>query len=62
KSMFMLEIEKYMPSKVYVAEGAATTKAGIHDSSIIKFSINIVNITLEHLLFGYCICIGSAQL
>src|SRR4051812_2544910 len=29
KSMFMLEIEKYMRSKVYFAEGAATTKAGI---------------------------------
>ena len=29
KSIFMLEIEKYMRSKVYFAEGAATTKAGI---------------------------------
>jgi Holliday junction DNA helicase RuvB len=29
KSLFMLEIEKFMPSKVYFAEGAATTKAGI---------------------------------
>ena len=29
KSLFMLEIEKYMSSKVYFAEGAATTKAGI---------------------------------
>ena len=29
KSMFMLEIEKFMRSKVYFAEGAATTKAGI---------------------------------
>jgi replication-associated recombination protein RarA len=29
KSMFMLEIEKYMSSKVYFAEGAATTKAGL---------------------------------
>jgi replication-associated recombination protein RarA len=29
KSLFMLEIEKLMPSKVYFAEGAATTKAGI---------------------------------
>ena len=29
KSMFMLEIEKYMQSKVYFAEGAATTKAGL---------------------------------
>jgi Holliday junction resolvasome RuvABC ATP-dependent DNA helicase subunit len=30
KSMFMLQIEKYMRSKVYFAEGAATTKAGLH--------------------------------
>jgi holliday junction DNA helicase RuvB len=29
KSMFMLEIEKYMSSKVYFTEGAATTKAGL---------------------------------
>ena len=29
KSLFMLEIEKFMQSKVYFAEGAATTKAGI---------------------------------
>src|ERR687884_1711772 len=29
KSMFMFEIEKYMQSKVYFAEGAGTTKAGI---------------------------------
>ena len=29
KSLFMLEIEKGMPSKVYFAEGASTTKAGI---------------------------------
>jgi holliday junction DNA helicase RuvB len=29
KSLFMLEIEKYMSSKVYFAEGAATTKAGL---------------------------------
>jgi MoxR-like ATPase len=29
KSMFMLEIEKYMQSKVYFAEAAATTKAGL---------------------------------
>jgi MoxR-like ATPase len=29
KSMFMLEIEKYMQSKVYFAEDAATTKAGL---------------------------------
>ena len=29
KSLFMLQIEKYMSSKVYFAEGAATTKAGI---------------------------------
>jgi holliday junction DNA helicase RuvB len=29
KSMFMLEIEKLMRSKVYFAEGASTTKAGI---------------------------------
>jgi DNA replicative helicase MCM subunit Mcm2 (Cdc46/Mcm family) len=29
KSLFMLLIEKYMSSKVYFAEGAATTKAGI---------------------------------
>ena len=29
KSMFMLEIEKYLRSKVYFAEGASTTKAGL---------------------------------
>jgi replication-associated recombination protein RarA len=29
KSLFMLEIEKFMSSKVYFAEGASTTKAGI---------------------------------
>src|ERR687885_2407202 len=29
KSLFMLEIEKYLSSKVYFAEGASTTKAGI---------------------------------
>src|ERR671929_2373326 len=29
KSMFMLEIEKFLGTKVYFAEGAATTKAGI---------------------------------
>ena len=29
KSLFMLEIEKSMPNKVYFAEGAVTTKAGI---------------------------------
>src|SRR5918911_3558469 len=29
KSLFMLQIEKFMPSKVYFAEGSATTKAGI---------------------------------
>jgi replication-associated recombination protein RarA len=29
KSMFMLEIERYMSSKVYFAEGASTTKAGL---------------------------------
>jgi holliday junction DNA helicase RuvB len=29
KSLFMLEIEQSMPYKVYFAEGAATTKAGI---------------------------------
>ena len=29
KSMFMLEIEKYMRSKVYFAEGACTSKAGL---------------------------------
>ncbi len=29
KSLFMLQIEKYMHSKVYFAEGAAATKAGI---------------------------------
>jgi replication-associated recombination protein RarA len=29
KSLFMLHIEKYMSSKVYFAEGAATTKAGL---------------------------------
>jgi MoxR-like ATPase len=29
KSLFMLQIEKFMGSKVYFAEGAATTKAGL---------------------------------
>jgi Holliday junction DNA helicase RuvB len=29
KSLFMLQIEKYMQSKVYFAEGASTSKAGI---------------------------------
>jgi DNA replicative helicase MCM subunit Mcm2 (Cdc46/Mcm family) len=29
KSLFMLQIEKFMQSKVYFAEGAATTKAGL---------------------------------
>jgi DNA replicative helicase MCM subunit Mcm2 (Cdc46/Mcm family) len=29
ESMFMLEIEKYMSYKVYFAEGASTTKAGL---------------------------------
>jgi MoxR-like ATPase len=29
KSLFMLEIEKYMSPKVYFAEGAATSKAGL---------------------------------
>jgi MoxR-like ATPase len=29
KSLFMLEIEKYLRSKVYFAEGASTTKAGL---------------------------------
>jgi holliday junction DNA helicase RuvB len=29
KSLFMLQIEKYMHSKVYFAEGASTTKAGL---------------------------------
>src|ERR1051326_4012857 len=29
KSLFMLQIEKYMQSKVYFAEGAVTTKAGL---------------------------------
>ncbi|HYZ51817.1 MAG TPA: hypothetical protein VE593_13085 [Nitrososphaeraceae archaeon] len=29
KSLFMLEIEKLMRSKVYFAEGASTTKAGL---------------------------------
>src|SRR5918912_2180293 len=29
KSLFMLQIEKYMSSKVYFAEGASTTKAGV---------------------------------
>jgi Holliday junction resolvasome RuvABC ATP-dependent DNA helicase subunit len=29
KTLFMLQIEKYMSSKVYFAEGAATTKAGL---------------------------------
>jgi len=30
KSLFMLEIEKFVSPKVYFAEGAATTKAGLH--------------------------------
>ena len=29
KSLFMLQIEKYMSSKVYLAEGASTSKAGL---------------------------------
>ena len=29
KSLFMLQIEKFLGTKVYFAEGAATTKAGI---------------------------------
>jgi replication-associated recombination protein RarA len=29
KSMFMLEIEEYMSSKVYFAEGSGTSKAGL---------------------------------
>ena len=29
KSLFMLEIERFMGSKVYFAEGSSTTKAGI---------------------------------
>jgi MoxR-like ATPase len=29
KSLFMMEIEKFLGTKVYFAEGAATTKAGI---------------------------------
>jgi MoxR-like ATPase len=29
KSLFMLEIEKYMQSKVYFTEGSSTTKAGL---------------------------------
>jgi Holliday junction resolvasome RuvABC ATP-dependent DNA helicase subunit len=29
KSLFMLQIEKFMSSKVYFAEGASTTKAGL---------------------------------
>jgi MoxR-like ATPase len=29
KSLFMLQIEKFMSSKVYFAEGAATSKAGL---------------------------------
>jgi replication-associated recombination protein RarA len=29
KSMFMFEIQKYMSSKFYFAEGASTTKAGL---------------------------------
>jgi hypothetical protein len=29
KSLFMLQIEKFMSSKVYFVEGAATTKAGL---------------------------------
>jgi Holliday junction resolvasome RuvABC ATP-dependent DNA helicase subunit len=29
KSLFLLQIEKYMSSKVYFAEGASTTKAGV---------------------------------
>ena len=29
KSLFMLQIEKYLSSKVYFAEGSATSKAGL---------------------------------
>ena len=29
KSMFMLEVEKFLGTKVYFAEGASTTKAGL---------------------------------
>ena len=29
KSMFMLEIEKFLGSKVYFAEGASTSKSGL---------------------------------
>jgi DNA replicative helicase MCM subunit Mcm2 (Cdc46/Mcm family) len=29
KSLFMLQMEQYVRSKVYFAEGASTTKAGI---------------------------------
>jgi replication-associated recombination protein RarA len=29
KSLFILRIEKYMPSKVYFAEGSSTSKAGL---------------------------------
>jgi replication-associated recombination protein RarA len=29
KSLFMLEIEKFLGTKVYFAEGASTTKAGL---------------------------------
>ncbi|MFL6396311.1 MAG: AAA family ATPase, partial [Nitrososphaeraceae archaeon] len=29
KSLFMLQIEKYMSSKIYIAEGACTSKAGL---------------------------------
>jgi DNA replicative helicase MCM subunit Mcm2 (Cdc46/Mcm family) len=29
KSMFMLEIEKFLGTKVYFAEGASSTKAGL---------------------------------
>ncbi len=29
KSLFMLQIEKYLSSRVYFAEGASTTKAGL---------------------------------
>ena len=33
KSLFMLEIEKFMSCKVYFAEGSSTTKAGYKSSS-----------------------------
>jgi DNA replicative helicase MCM subunit Mcm2 (Cdc46/Mcm family) len=38
KSLFMLQIEKFMSSKVYFAEGASTTKAGLQ-MFIAKISI-----------------------